>query len=429
MPVSNHTIQAMSACTTALFGSRHRRPVFGLGCILTGLLFLAPAVAQEEDWGYVPPREPANDYLNAIDRIEAEYGPYATELSDLYVGLGQSLIDSGDFEQARDAFQRGVMVVRVNSGPNSPEQSNGLYLIANMEAILGKMEVADDVLHTIYHINSKYYGEDSPELLPVLERIYQWYQVMRPPGSDVVHYPDYERTMELTGKMAQITEASKGMGHPDTSLAYRRLGEAHFQTVRYMMSEDMFSAVSEGFLETREGVEESTRDHFRSGRKAFEKYLESLLAQESSSPLEYAGGLADLADWFLVFGKSGDAWDHYEQAYQVLAESEEHAKLADSYMAQPKPVYFFDLTPGFLEDAPAELQEMNLDISMTVTNLGSVRYVEVLNAPQGLSKNDLGNIKRRVRGILFRPAVKEGEVVTIKDFIWQYAIAPQEWST
>jgi len=92
-------------------------------------------------------------------------------------------------------------------------------------------------------------------------------------------------------------------------------------------------------------------------------------------------------------------------------------------------VYFFDLTPGFLEDAPAELQEMNLDISMTVTNLGSVRYVEVLNAPQGLSKNDLGNIKRRVRGILFRPAVKEGEVVTIKDFIWQYAIAPQEWST
>jgi hypothetical protein len=72
---------------------------------------------------------------------------------------------------------------------------------------------------------------------------------------------------------------------------------------------------------------------------------------------------------------------------------------------------------------------MNLDISMTVTNLGSVRYVEVLNAPQGLSKNDLGNIKRRVRGILFRPAVKEGEVVTIKDFIWQYAIAPQEWST
>lgn len=399
--------------------------MLGLGCILVGLFCLVPAMAQEEGWGYVPPRDPANDYLNAIDGIEAEYGPYATELSDLYVGLGQTLLDRGDYEQARDAFQRGVMVVRVNSGPNSPEQSNGLYLIANIEAILGDMDTAGEVLHTIYTINSKYYGEESPELLPVLDRIYQWYHVTRPPGSEMLDYLDYERTMELTERMAQISEAVKGMGHPDTSLAYRRLGEAHFQTMRYMMSQEMFSAVSSGYLVTREGIEQSTRDQFRAGREAFEKYLESLLAEESSSSLEHAEALADLADWFLVFGKSGLAWNHYEEAYQVLANSEEYADLADSHMAQPKPVYFFDLTPGYLEDAPAELQEMNLDISMTVTNSGGVRYVEVLNAPEDISENDLGNIKRRVRGIIFRPAVKEGEVVTTKDFIWQYAIVPQ----
>lgn len=424
MPVSNHTIQAMTARTTALFGSRQWRPLFVLGCILTGLFCLAPAMAQEEGWGYVSPRDPANDYLNAIDGIEAEYGPYATELSDLYVGLGQTLLDRGDYEQARDAFQRGVMVVRVNSGPNSPEQSNGLYLIANIEAILGDLEAADEVLHTIYSINANYYGEDSPELLPVLNRIYEWYLVTKPSGWDMVDYLDHERTMELTEKMAQISEAAKGMGHPDTSLAYRRLGEAHFQTMRFMMSQDMFSAVSSGYLVTREGIEQSTRDQFRAGQKAFEKYLESLLAEESSSPLEYAEALADLADWYLVFGKSGRAWNRYKQAYQVLANSEEYADLADSHLAQPKPVYFADLKPVFLEDAPPELQEMSLDISMTVTNSGVVRYVEVLNAPEDMSKDDLGLIKRRVRGIMFRPAVKEGEVVTTEDFIWQYAIVP-----
>jgi tetratricopeptide (TPR) repeat protein len=415
----------MTARTTARFGSRQGRPMLGLGCILVGLFCLVPAIAQEEGWGYVPPRDPANDYLNAIDGIEAEYGPYATELSDLYVGLGQTLLERGDYEQARDAFQRGVMVVRVNSGPNSPEQSNGLYLIANIEAILGDMDTAGEVLHTIYSINSKYYGEESPELLPVLDRIYQWYLVTRPPGSEMLDYLDYERTMELTEKMAHISEAEKGMGHPDTSLAYRRLGEAHFQTMRYMMSQEMFSAVSSGYLVTREGIEQSTRDQFRAGHRAFQKYLESLLAEESSSPLEYAEALADLADWLLVFGKSGLAWNRYEEAYQVLANSEEYADLADSHMAQPKPVYFFDLTPGYLEDAPAELQEMSLDISMTVTNSGGVRYVEVLNAPEDISENDLGNIKRRVRGIIFRPAVKEGEVVTTEEFIWQYAIVPQ----
>ncbi|MBT8064613.1 MAG: hypothetical protein KJN94_06305, partial [Gammaproteobacteria bacterium] len=78
-------------------------------------------LTEEQVAAYQPPHDPADDYFDAIDRIEGDLGPYATELSDLYLGLGQALIKNGDFEQARDAFHRGVMVERVNSGPNSPE--------------------------------------------------------------------------------------------------------------------------------------------------------------------------------------------------------------------------------------------------------------------------------------------------------------------
>ena len=182
MPVNDQTKQARTASTTPLFGLLQRQLTLGLGCILAGLFFLDHALGQEEEAVYVSPSEPANEYLDAIDRIEAEYGPYATELSDLYLGLGQTLMNSGDYEQARDAFHRGVMVVRVNSGPNSPEQTNHLYMLANIEILLGELKAADEVLHNIYFINSNYYGEDSPEMLPVLERIYQWYLVTRPPG-------------------------------------------------------------------------------------------------------------------------------------------------------------------------------------------------------------------------------------------------------
>ena len=77
------------------------------------------------------------------------------------------------------------------------------------------------------------------------------------------------------------------------------------------------------------------------------------------------------------------------------------------------------------EDAPMELQEMSLQISMTVTTLGDVRYVEVLNAPEDISEDYVKAIKRQVGETPFRPAMKEGEVVTTKDFIWQYAVAPQ----
>lgn len=408
----------------ARFGLHRGQPKGGLACVLAGLFCLGPAFGQETGTAtdYVSPREPANDYLNAIDRIEAENGPYATELSDLYVGLGQSLLDNEEYEKARDAFHRGVMVMRVNSGPNSPEQTNHLYLIASIETILGKPAAAENVLDNIYFINSSYYGETNPAMLPVLERMYEWYLVSRPPGSDDLDYTDYERTIELTEEMVELSESANGMGHPATAVAYRRLSEAQFQTVRYMTSEDLYIAITGGTL----GQEASVTTHYDAGCKAFRKYLDSLAANKSTTPLEYADALADMGDWYLALGRSRRARIQYRQAYQVLAESKDYAELADSYMGQPKPVHFLYPQPDFLEDAPAELADLNLDISITVTSFGDVQYVEVLNAPEGISEVHLEEIKREVRETPFRPAMKAGEVVTTKDFIWHYAISPQE---
>ncbi len=429
MPVGDHTKQAMTTSATSFYGLRQRQPMLGLGCILAGLLLLDPALGQEVDTGYVSPREPVNEYLDAIDHMEAEYGPYATELSDLYLGLGQTLMNRGDYEQARDAFHRGVMVVRVNSGPNSPEQTNHLYLIANIELVLGNLKAADDILHNIYFVNSEYRGEDNPEMLPVLERIYQWYHVMRPPGSEDVDYVDYKRTIKLTEQMTRLNEAANGMEHPDTALAYRRLGETHFQAYRYLTpteEEEGNLFLGNEIPHTRGSLPDRPRKHYTAGRRAYDKYVEFVLANESSTPLEQADALADLADWCLVFEKSNTARNLYEQAYQVLAQSEEYAVLADSYMGQPQPVHFFKPQQRSLEDVPTELREMSFDISMTVTSVGRLRFVEVLNAPEGTSKDDLREIKKLVLETPFRPAMKEGEVVTIKDFIWHYAIALQE---
>ena len=171
--MSNQTLQAITAGATALLELRMPQLTLALACVLAGLSILSPARGEEPVAGYASPHEPANDYLDAIDSIEGDYGPYATELSDLYLGLGQTLLDSGDYERARDAFHRGVMVVRVNSGPNSPEQTNHLYLIANIEMLRGEAKAADEVLENIQFINSSYFGKDSPEMLLVLDRIYQ----------------------------------------------------------------------------------------------------------------------------------------------------------------------------------------------------------------------------------------------------------------
>jgi len=422
----------MTTPAKQLFGLRRRQPAVGLGCILAGLFFLGPAIGQGEGGAYVPPSEPANEYLDAIDRIEGDFGPYATELSDLYLGLGQTLVDSGEYEKAKDAFHRGVMVVRVNSGPNSPEQTNHLYQLADIETLLGELNTADKILHNIYFVNEDYYGEDSPELLPVIDRIYEWYMVRRPPGSLILDHSDYERFIDMADKAADISEATKGPNHADTALANRRLAEAEFQMVRHLtgvgmtLTPESYVAATSGSLQPMGFGSESVVKHYDKGRRAFKNYLDSMLANESTTPLEYAEALADLGDWYMVFQKHRRSRNFYKQGYQILARSEDYAELADSYMNQPKPMHFIVNTrAAYLEDDQTEFQEFKLNISITVTSAGDVRSIEVLNAPEDLSNDVLGEIVKQLRDTPFRPAMKEGEVVTTRDFIWHYPIVRQ----
>jgi len=432
MPVSDQTQQAMDGFIPPLLGLCQRQPALSLGCILASFLLLDPVAGQEQSADFNIPQDPAIQYLDAIDYIEAEHGPYAMELTDLYQGLGQTLLKNGEFEKARDAYHRGVLVVRVNSGPNSPEQTNNLYRLADIATLLGELKAADDVLHNIYFINSDYHGEESPEMLPVLERMYQWYMVTRPPGSLALGYDDYDRIIEMTEEMVRISEAAKGGNHPETALAYRCEAEAQFQMVRHLTGSGMkltpesYSILTTGNSSPLTFESDSVYEHYKDGLKAFNKYLESILANDSTTPLEHAEALADLGDWYLLFDKPGRSRRLYEQGYQILTQSEQYAELADSYMSHPKPVHFIiNPLPDFLETAMTELREMSLDISITVTSFGNVHSIEVLKAPEGISKDDLRDIKMQMRTVPFRPAMKEGEVVTTKDFIWHYAIEPQ----
>jgi tetratricopeptide (TPR) repeat protein len=429
MPVKKFLQRATTASTITLFGLLQKQLLLSLGCILAALVAAGPAWGQAVDLGHITPSETADQYLAAIEKIEADYGSYATELSDMYMGLGQTLLNSGDYEQSRDAFHRGVMVLRVNSGPNSPEQTNQLYMLANIETLLGNDEEADDILHNVYFINSDYYGENSPEMLPVLERIYNWYQQRRPLGSTLSQYRDYNRNIDLTEEMADVSEAVLGESHPDTGLAYKRYAEAEFQMVRHLtglgmtMTREDYTLATSGTLVPLGLGEESVDEHNDKGRKAFKKYLAVLEADPATTPLEYAQALADLGDWYMVFDRSRKARNLYEEAYSVLAQSDGYAEQAKGFMNQPAPMHFIPKPePGFLDKAPVPVKEINLEISMTVTTQGSVRNIEILNAPEDMLEDDLWQIKKQVQETPFRPAMANGEVVTTEGYLWNYLI-------
>ena len=113
------------------------KPSLCHGFLLVCLSFSSPSWAEDDAVvaAYVPTVDPVDNYLDAIDDNEAVHGAYSTELADLYMGLGQSLMDKQEYDEAKKAFQQGVLITRVNFGLNSPDQTNYLFAVASIENI------------------------------------------------------------------------------------------------------------------------------------------------------------------------------------------------------------------------------------------------------------------------------------------------------
>ena len=402
--------------TTAITPSRTAMLVAGIFCA-----FAMHAGAQDEIVG--PQPDPVLEYLNAIEDAESVHGAYAPELVDLYHGMGSLLLEKGELETARDAFHRTVLVSRVNSGPNSLDQSNYLYSIAEIESRLGNPQAALRVLENVYSLHAMHFGEGNPEMLPVVTKMHDWYLEKRPLQAQSVRSADYENLSFLASHIAWLTEASNGLGDEETALRYRALGQLHFRALYHLLqtgemvnSDLVFSSAQHGDL----FAERAPRRHFSEGEAAFRRAAAAWLEMPESTNIEQAEAIAQVGDWYLAIKNFNEAHDHYARAYQLLAgDSEPHVR---DYFQQPTPLRFLATEEAFVR-SPDLPQGPTLEISMSVTRNGLLSHIEFLNVPAEESPEQLDYIRRRLENTRFRPAIIEGKPAELDGFVWNLPIS------
>lgn len=392
------------------------------------LLFAFPLSAQ--DIAPPPVSDDIGTYMQAIENAETLGGPYAMELVDLYYGFGQALLEEGDLKGARDAFHRTAMVSRVNSGPNSLDQTNYLYSIARVEALLGNFEESIKVLESIYSLHARSYGENNPEMLPVLQQINQWYEEQLPLSAPLTRSSDFENRSYLADRIAQLTQRRDGIGSVQTAERYRASGQLHFRSVYYMLQSGEPPLQELVFNEEQVGAQwyfqRSISAHFQEGEEAFSRVVDSWRQNPEGTALEVAEAIAQLGDWYLALQHFRSAEKQYEAAYQLLANSTEYSHIADDYFGSPSPLRFLNTEERFVRVLDAPVAIKGLEVSMTVTRNGRLIDVEVISAPQGESQEDLNRMKSQLEHTRFRPAVINGEVETTEDFVWRpLAIVPK----
>lgn len=365
-----------------------------------------------------PDNNPISDYLNAIESAEAERSAYSAELSDLYLGLGKSHFSNREYEQARLAYQRGMQIERVNYGLNSLSQTPYLLSIADTESFLGNWDESQEALENLYQINSQAYGENDPRMLPVLDELLDWYMNTYKERNHIGGYQNLVISERLGNRMLRILNRGIPGEDPRAAQRYRKIGHLHYFIANHIKqygeaSESGFTITTS--TATTRSPNSTSQQHYRRGKAALEKVVESLEQQEGVSDSQKALAIAELGDWYLVFGQRMSASKAYRLAYESLQEDAGSKQLTNTLFGQPTIIEF-----TALESSTLELQERPLQVSMIVSKAGVPRKMEILNPPEDINKTEVQAIFKDIRSKRFRPKLVDGETIE-SSLVFPYA--------
>jgi len=371
---------------------------------------LAGLASAQSDIPSFKQSDPVSDYLDAIDVAEAELSAYSLELSDLYLGLGKSHLSNQEYDRARRAFQRGMQIERVNFGLNSLTQTPYLMSIADTESFLGNWDESQKALENLYLINIEAYGAQDVRMLPILEELLDWYLGTYSDRSTNGGYQNLVISEKLGTRMQSILNQTDNRSNPEAPQMYRKLSHLHYSIANHIKKygEPSETGFTFNAASTTKAANSTSHMHYRRGKLALQKVVEVLELQEDTPVRDQANAIAELGDWYLVFGQRASANQSYKLAYDFLSQSEQPEQLQEALFGQARLIEFTDISNTARQETPGgEIME----ISMAITTNGTPRNIEIINPPEDLDKNVRRTIFKDIRAQRYRPKLVEGEPI------------------
>jgi TPR repeat protein len=134
---------------------------------------------------------------------------YYSNLSTVYENLGL-------FNESYNYAERALEISKRVNGPKHIDTAVSCNTLANVCVRLGKNKEAQGYYKTVQEIFEKHYGEDSTQMATVYNNMA--FLAEEEEG-------DLDKALELHEKALAIRLKVLGQGHPDTGLAYQKVGE------------------------------------------------------------------------------------------------------------------------------------------------------------------------------------------------------------
>ena len=350
-------------------------------------------------------------YLEEIDRIEATEGAYSAALSDLLMSLGMSYQEKVDYENANLAFQRGMQLEKINYGLFSLGQTPYLQEIANTHRLLGDWEQSQKAIDQFYIVNEKNFGEKDQRMLPIIESMLDWhaesYNLRDPRDS----FPSLSAMERLAAKMHVILDDSADLGDPSTPEKYLRIGKIQYMLARHIkdfgLPQESGMSITTDRYATERNSPLTSHNYYSRGSAALQKVVKSVMEQKPPILLDQIEAIANLGDWYLIFGQSGSATKAYALADELISSTPESEEIRAKIFGAGKLINFDNTNNKMSSDQNMNLNLVN--VSMTISRSGSALDIIVKNEDKVLTDDEELALRKYFKKRRFRPSFSEGK--------------------
>ena len=347
-----------------------------------------------------------SDFLEQIDRIEASSSAFNPQLAEVYMDLGKSLIDEGNFPDAQDALRRAVQIERINYGLDSLSQTPHLLLLADLDYALGNSKAAQKALENVYSVSSKHYGTKDSRMLPVLDQLLAW-QTDRYQDTPAKGNFDHVVAAEVIAlRIAKVVDSSILRKDPQAPYYFRKLAAVQYLIANHIKRHGLPTNTGFEFTTgnsvTAASPSAATHTYYRRGKAALLSRVDSIIQQSNTDIFSQASAIAELADWYLIFGQKQQAASAYQVAFDTLKSDEISDQVRNDFFALPKKIDF-----PFVE-SNVTVNQNTLEVSLWITETGRTRDIEIINPPDSLTNEDTKTVRSGLLKTRFRPRLTEG---------------------
>jgi len=394
-------------------------------------------------------------YEEQLATIEGDAGPFATDLYETLLDLGNQYQQLNHHESAIEIFERAEYVSRINHGLFHPEQVASIEGLIESYMAIGDLKNANAKQRYLIYLSEQYFGEnnlnDIPSIISLAEQNMTNYErVLNMPVQPSISFSSsgssrqptprqiafgslYQAQQNYVRAISTLMENRQFFDPTLIELEHRYIETLFLQAYRAAIIKEPDYYMSEKSYRTGTRVRSNNRRNsvsYLRGVYAFERMLIYVRNNPMADPLALTDILMNYGDWNLLFGHTRSAAEKYAEANQEAINRKVPELEIEKIFRPAMPVHLplVAAKPNSREKFGIAVDESldydgYVDISFTVSRFGRAGDIEILGKSGNVTKKIEQRLKKYLRNSPFRPRLQKDGSINEESLTLRYHFA------